>query len=208
MDRRRRGCGLWQQVALDLAGEIEFALHPFLFDERGGHVGVVHGQGDHAGQRLQEIAVGVGKEAARRVEFRPRLAFVDGLQGAQEFPFDDQRRAKNGAGAKAGLPVDAGAEIRVACRVAHQLDAAFRQGPADDALLALDAQAGDVDGAGAGAADEFSAWLVEQEQRGGLGIHVGQRLVDGVGQRAVEVGRAGEILAQLGKQGQIGRAGH
>ena len=70
-----------QKIALNLARQIEFALHALLLDQRLGHLRVMHGQRNHPSQYLQELLVG-------QIEQPVTLALVDHLQRPEHDPLD------------------------------------------------------------------------------------------------------------------------
>ena len=185
-----------QQRALDFAGKIEFAPHALLLEQRFGHLRVMHGERNHAGEDLQELLVG-------EVEETVSLALVDHFEGTEQAPLDHQRRTENRARAKTGAVVDRGAEIAVGRDIAHHLHTTLSQRAPDDSLRFGDAQAFDGDRPGASQAGELRVCRVEQENGCRLRIHIDHDLANRVVQRFAHRRRSGKILADRREQLEI-----
>jgi hypothetical protein len=179
-----------QQALLDLAGELELLAHAFLLDQLGRHAGVVDGERGGRSHGGRELHVG-------EVEEPVSAALVEQLERAQALAPDRERRAQNRARGEARVGIHHRGEARVLGHVADDLGLVVHDGLADDALIGCQTQATDVDRTGAFTADEHAIVVLEQEDRGCLGVEVDHEPVDGVLERRVDVQRAGELVGEL-----------
>ncbi len=190
--REHAAAALGQQRFLQLAREIELALHALLLDQLVGHARVV----DRERGRRRDQAQHLGVFGVERVA----VAAVDELDHADRSGRRAERRAEKALGDEPAGLVAGAPDTRIGRGIGDDLRCVLGDGEADHALPDREAHAGHVDRPDADAAFEHACRGLEQEQRGAFGLHEVGDARDRFGQRLAKVERYRERLRKIGQE--------
>ena len=188
---------LGQQRFLHAPGKVELAAHARLLHQFMGHARIVDGQRGRCRDQAQDLGI-------IRAE-RTAGALVDHFQRTDRPLGRGQWRAQQAARDEAGIRIVAAINAGIAERIGDDLVAVLRNGAADHALAERNAQAGDVDRTDADLAFEHVAVFLEEEQRGGLGIHEIGNAGDRFAQGLAQVEGNGQGFGEIGEKGERAR---
>ena len=144
-------------------------------------------------QRLKQIQVRLGEQPVA-------AELVDQFDGADALVLDAHGGAQDGERRKPGLFVHGFLEIGVGGHVADDLSGVLLYAATDDALVALQRQAGDFRRPDTGLAVERLSRLVEQEQGAAGGADVPGDAPDRPQQGFLDIPGGREVQAHVGEQ--------
>ncbi|MFO1507629.1 MAG: hypothetical protein U1F23_11275 [Lysobacterales bacterium] len=170
-----------QQGTLQATGQFELVPQALLRDEVMGHARTVDRERRRRRDRTQYFGIGSREGAA--------VAPVDDLDRADRTRGGHQRRAQQRLGHETAVLVAGTPERGVPRRIRDDLRHAGRDRAPDDALPGREPKPGEVDRPDAHAAFEHAPLVVEQEQRGGFGLHEVRDARDRFGESTPQVER-------------------